>query len=48
MKKEEILEKLKLPGRQLDRNVLEEIQKQPSNYKEDLLAILNPAQHPAV
>lgn len=41
MKKEEILEKLKLPGRQLDRNVLEEIQKQPSNYKEDLLAILN-------
>ena len=28
MKKEEILEKLKLPGRQLDRNVLEEIQKQ--------------------
>ena len=41
MKKEEILEKLKLPGRQLDRNVLEEIQKQASNYKEDLLAILN-------
>jgi Protein of unknown function (DUF1186) len=40
MKKELILEKISLPGRQLNIEILQEIQKNPMLYKKDLLKIL--------
>lgn len=40
MKKTEVLEQLKLPGRELNRKILEEIQNSPSQYKDELLDIL--------
>ncbi|MBK8394074.1 MAG: DUF1186 domain-containing protein [Leptospiraceae bacterium] len=41
MKKLEILEKLQLPGRQISRKTLLEIQRNPEEFKDDLLEILN-------